>query len=73
MGATTDDRLLNSREAARYLGLEPGTLSIWRCTKRYPLSYVKIGRKVMYRKSDVDAFIEARTVRLTTFTTDCTE
>lgn len=35
-------------------------MSTWRCTKRYPLPYVKVGRLVRYRETDVDAFEIAR-------------
>jgi excisionase family DNA binding protein len=49
-------------QAASYLGVAEETLAIWRCTKRYSLSYIKVGRLVQYRKSDLDAFLAARTV-----------
>ena len=57
------DRLVATAEAAQILGAEHGTLVVWRSQKRYPLPYVKIGRKVRYRVSDLLAFIEARVVR----------
>jgi excisionase family DNA binding protein len=47
-------------EAADLLGVSTGTLEVWRCTQRYPLPYYKVGRKVFYRRSDVNAFLEAR-------------
>jgi excisionase family DNA binding protein len=50
------------KEAAEILGVTPGTLSVWRCTRRYPLPYVKVGRSVRYRMADLEAFIESRTV-----------
>ncbi len=49
---------LNREEAAAYLGVSPGTLSVWACHKRYALPMVKIGRKVFYLKNDLDTFIE---------------
>lgn len=49
--------LLTRREAAAYLGVSEQTLAIWKCTGRYSLPYVKIGRLVKYRKHDLDAFI----------------
>ena len=52
----------SAREAADILGIREETLAVWRCTKRYPLSYVKIGRKVFYRGQDLKAFIESRVV-----------
>jgi excisionase family DNA binding protein len=56
------DPLLTTPEAASVLGTSPQTLEVWRCTKRYPLAYVKIGRSVRYRKSALLAFIASRTV-----------
>lgn len=53
---------LTSKQAAEILGVSIDTLAVWRCTKRYPLPYVKIGRKVFYRAEDLENFIEARTV-----------
>lgn len=56
-------RLLNSEQVAEILGVEPGTLVYWRCTGRYRLPYVKVGRLVMYRPEDINEFIESRTVQ----------
>ena len=44
------------------LGVTPRTLEVWRCTKRQPLPYVKVGRLVKYRRSDLDAFIARQVV-----------
>ena len=52
--------LLTRKEAAEYLGVSTQTLAIWRCTGRYGLSMVKIGRLAKYRKSDLDEFINRR-------------
>jgi excisionase family DNA binding protein len=49
--------LVTRREAAAYLGISEQTLAIWKCTGRYNLAYVKIGRLVKYRRADLDAFI----------------
>lgn len=53
-------QLLTPQQAAEYLGIDAGSLSVWRSTKRYPLPYVKVGRLVKYRLSDLEAFIEGR-------------
>lgn len=49
--------LLSRKEAAKYLGISEQTLAIWKCTKRYDLPFVKIGRLIKYKKADLDAFI----------------
>jgi excisionase family DNA binding protein len=48
--------LLTPTEVAERLGVSTATLATWRCTKRYPLTYVKVGRLVRYRIADLDAF-----------------
>lgn len=57
--------LLTPRETAQILGLtNVNTLAVWRTTNRYPgLSWVRVGRKVMYKQEDVNRFIESRTIR----------
>lgn len=55
--------LLPPDETARRLGLtSEAVLAQWRHHKRYPLHYVRIGKKIFYREEDVQDFIEIRTV-----------
>ena len=54
----SDDPLLTSEEAVAVLNVEPGTLPVWRCTKRYKIPYIKVGRLVRYRRSDLEAWLE---------------
>lgn len=54
--------LMTPGAAAAYIKIEASTLAMWRSTKRYPLPYVKVGRRVFYRKAHLDAFLAARTV-----------
>jgi len=54
--------LLKPEITAEILGVDVKTLAVWRCTKRYPLPWVRIGRNVMYKPEDVQAFIESRTI-----------
>lgn len=54
--------LLTREQAAEYLGITSRTLAVWACTKRYGLTYIKVGRLAKYRKRDLDAFIERRAV-----------
>lgn len=64
MGANSKPQtaLLDTSAAAGYIGVEPGTLEVWRCVKRHGIPYIKVGRLVKYRQSDLDAWLEARTV-----------
>ena len=51
--------LLTRKEAAEFLGVKVGTLSVWACNKRYNLPYVKVGSLVRYRRSDLEHFLGA--------------
>lgn len=56
------DRLLTTQAVAELLDVSPQTLEVWRCTKRYKLTYVKIGRNVRYPSSAIQDFIASRTI-----------
>jgi len=53
--------LYTREQAAKYLGISPGTLRVWAHIKRYNIPYRKIGKKVEYLKADLDDFIKKRT------------
>lgn len=56
------NRLLAPEEASEILGVASGTLAVWRCTDRYPLNYIKCGRLVKYRVSDILRFISSQCI-----------
>jgi hypothetical protein len=58
-------KLVDTSTAANILGAQPATLVLWRCTQRYDLPYVKIGRLVLYDLRDLAEFVERRKVRHT--------
>ena len=45
--------------AAEYLGLSVSTLNKWRCYGEGP-KFIKMGRAIRYRLSDLDKYIESR-------------
>ena len=55
------ERLLSPGQVAKILGISIQTLAIWRCSKRYPLPYIKVGTRVRYRQADVASFVRQRT------------
>lgn len=60
--------LISESEAARALGVSPSTIKqarLHRLTSNplRDLPYIKIGRSVRYRRSDITAWIETHTVR----------
>ena len=54
-----ENALLDEREASTYLKISPRTIQTWRLTGEGP-AFVKIGRAVRYRRSDLDAYISTR-------------
>lgn len=54
----SNEGLCTPVEASQILGVTTHTLAVWRCEKRYNLPYVKVGRLVRYRRSDITDFIE---------------
>lgn len=58
----TSCNLLGNIAAAAYLGVTPRTLEVWRCTKRHAIPYIKVGRLVKYRQTDLDSWLTAQTV-----------
>ena len=59
--SATLNELLDEKQAAALLHVTPGTLAVWRSTGRYSLRFVKVGRNVRYRLSDLNAWLESRT------------
>lgn len=58
----SDNPKLNNSQAAKVLGVSPCTLVTWRCTKRYHIPYVKVGKKVFYYLDDLLTWLESRKV-----------
>ena len=54
-----DDQLVTITEAAEFLRTPVATLRWWRHTGKGPRSF-KIGRRVTYRRSDLENWIEAQ-------------
>lgn len=53
-----EDPLFPPQLTAERLGVKEPTLATWRSKKRYPLRYVKIGKLIRYRQSDIEAFLD---------------
>jgi len=56
---------LTTRQAAEFLQVKETTLEQWRWNGKGP-RFIKMGRSCRYRKTDLDAFIEARIFGSTT-------
>lgn len=53
--------LIDEKQAAEVLSVEPGTLSVWRSTGRYAIPFLKVGRSVRYSRKALEAWLESRT------------
>ncbi|EGX6952340.1 helix-turn-helix domain-containing protein [Aeromonas hydrophila] len=56
---------VGDKQAAEVLDVKPMTLAVWRSTGRYNLPYLKVGRLVKYRISDLAEFLARRTAHHT--------
>jgi predicted DNA-binding transcriptional regulator AlpA len=54
------DKAMSLKEAAEYLGLELSTLYNWRVKQIGPPSYALSPRKIIYRKKEIDRWLEER-------------
>ncbi len=52
---------MSRKEAAEYLGIKTQTLAVWALDGRYGLNFAKVGRRAIYRQSELDRFIKERT------------
>lgn len=53
--------LLDEKQAAEFLGVAPGTLSVWRSRGRYSVPFVKVGHLVRYRRDALETWLLSRT------------
>ena len=56
------DDLLTRAQAAELLNVQVQTLACWASSQRYQLPYIRVGRAVRYRRSDLNRFLASRTV-----------
>ncbi|WP_374597973.1 helix-turn-helix transcriptional regulator [Brevundimonas sp.] len=55
----TEDRYMNTAEAAAFTGFSSQTLRTWRSRRRGPIFSRINGRAIAYRLSDLRAFMDA--------------
>jgi hypothetical protein len=65
MSETDNDALFDARAAANFIGLAVTTLAKLRCIGGGP-EFLKLGRKVLYRRADLAKWLNARRVANTT-------
>lgn len=59
-GQGAEEALMDVNALGEYLGVAPHTLRIWRMQGQGPEGFKIGGRLVRWRKSDVDAWIDAQ-------------
>jgi len=60
---TDTEPLWDTEDLARYLGMPFHTVRGWRSRRPVPVGppFLAIGKRVRYRRADVDAWLESRT------------
>jgi excisionase family DNA binding protein len=61
INGTDPDSLVTEVQAAKFLNISIRTLQAWRIKLAGP-RFVRVGRAIRYRRSDLTAWIEANTV-----------
>jgi predicted DNA-binding transcriptional regulator AlpA len=61
----TESKVIQTKEAAQFVGLSESTLAKLRLNGNGP-TYCKLGRRVVYRPADLEAWLQSRTTRDTT-------
>lgn len=56
------DDFLTREEAAEYLQVSPNTLRQWAYTGRHSIPYYPHGKRVKYRRRDLDEWLESQKV-----------
>ena len=54
--------LISIQQAAEYLGITVGTIYQWRSQHKIP--YIKVGRRVKFKKEQLDQWLTERTVQV---------
>lgn len=62
--AGTDDELLNTEQLALWLGVSTGWLEIGR-SQGYGPPFIRLGRRVRYRRADINRWLQERAHRRT--------
>ncbi len=57
-----DDVLATPDEAAKLIKINASTLQKWRSTGENSIPFVKIGRSVRYRVSDLKAYVDSHVI-----------
>jgi excisionase family DNA binding protein len=57
----TNDELLTINEALEYLKISRG--SLYKLMKQKAFPYIKLEKRVLFRKNDIDKFLNSKTVK----------
>jgi excisionase family DNA binding protein len=57
-----EPNLMDIQQTAEYLGLSVGTIYQWRSQHKVP--YIKVGRRVKFKKEQLDQWLTERTVQV---------
>lgn len=58
---STLSELFNPEQTAELIKVKKETLAVWRSTSRYGLKFVRVGRRIFYRQSDIEEWLNTRT------------
>jgi excisionase family DNA binding protein len=56
------DPLLTNEQAAKLAGITAHTMNVWRMTGRHSIKYIRYGRTIRYRRSEIEKFVSRHEV-----------
>jgi len=62
MEAASESNALSLQQASRYIGVSQAALRTWKRDRKGP-AFFRAGKLLKFRKTDLDAWIEARLVK----------
>ena len=57
-----EEKMIGDAELAELLGWNPTTPSVFRSKGKMPLRFYKFGKRIRYRMSDVELYLQSRAV-----------
>lgn len=61
MDNNKNSSLLTKKEVASFLHIGESTLNLW--VRKNKINYIKLGKSVRFRKSDIDKYLDDRTIK----------
>lgn len=59
MNTLSQTKYLTQKEVSKILNIQVATLNQWRCSKKYNMPYIKLGRVILYPSVEFYIWLES--------------